>query len=57
VQPGLVLLDVMMPDLDGFEVCQRLKADESVTHIPIIFLTARTETEDLVKGFEYGAVD
>ncbi|MFT5366040.1 MAG: two-component system sensor histidine kinase/response regulator [Candidatus Latescibacterota bacterium] len=57
MQPGLVLLDVMMPDLDGFEVCQRLKADESVTHIPIIFLTARTETEDLVKGFEYGAVD
>ncbi|MGA1198379.1 MAG: hybrid sensor histidine kinase/response regulator [Candidatus Latescibacterota bacterium] len=57
VQPDLVLLDVMMPDLNGFEVCQQLKADESVAHIPIIFLTARTETEDLVKGFEMGAVD
>ncbi|MBT3601897.1 MAG: hybrid sensor histidine kinase/response regulator [Candidatus Latescibacteria bacterium] len=57
VQPDLVLLDVMMPDLDGFEVCQRLKADASVAHIPIIFLTARTETADLVKGFAQGAVD
>lgn len=57
VQPDLVLLDVMMPDLNGFEVCQQLKADESVAHIPIVFLTARTETEDLVKGFNMGAVD
>jgi len=57
VQPDLILLDVMMPDLNGFEVCQQLKADESVAHIPVIFLTARTETEDLVKGFEMGAVD
>lgn len=57
VQPDLILLDVMMPDLDGFEVCKRLKADESVAHIPVVFLTARTETEDLVKGFEQGAVD
>ena len=52
VKPDLILLDVMMPDLDGFEVCQRLKADPSVSNIPIIFLTARTETEDLIKGFE-----
>lgn len=57
VKPDLVLLDVMMPDLNGFEVCQRLKADDSVAHIPIVFLTARAETEDLVKGFEEGAVD
>jgi len=57
VHPDLILLDVMMPDLDGFEVCQQLKVDESVAHIPIIFLTARTDTEDLVKGFDMGAVD
>ena len=57
VHPDLILLDVMMPDLDGFEVCKRLKADEAVAHIPVVFLTARTETEDLVKGFEEGAVD
>lgn len=55
--PDLILLDVMMPDLDGFEVCKRLKADETVADIPVIFLTARTEMEDLVKGFEEGAVD
>lgn len=57
VHPDLILLDVMMPDIDGFEVCKQLKADESVTHIPVIFLTARTEMEDLVRGFEIGAVD
>lgn len=57
VKPDLILLDVMMPDLDGFEVCRHLKADPAVSHIPIVFLTARTETEDLIKGFELGAVD
>lgn len=56
-RPHLILLDVMMPEMDGFEVCRRLKADETSRDIPVIFLTARTETEDLVEGFEVGAVD
>ena len=57
VRPDLVLLDVMMPEMDGFETCRRLKASGTTGNIPVIFLTARTETEDIVKGFELGAVD
>lgn len=57
VPPDLILLDVMMPELDGFETCKRLKADESTCDIPVIFLTAKVETEDIVHGFELGAVD
>lgn len=57
IQPDLVLLDVMMPEMDGFEVCQRLKNSLETKDIPIIFLTAKTETVDIVKGFEIGAVD
>jgi two-component system, sensor histidine kinase and response regulator len=55
--PDLILLDVMMPDMDGFEVCQRLKAEPVTREIPVIFLTARVQTDDVLKGFEYGAVD
>src|SRR5262245_14004948 len=57
VRPDLILLDVMMPELDGFETCRRIKNVEAWRDIPIIFLTARTDTLDLVKGFEIGAVD
>jgi adenylate cyclase len=57
VKPDLILLDVMMPGLDGFETCRAIKADLELREIPIIFLTAKTETEDIVKGFEVGAVD
>jgi adenylate cyclase len=57
VRPDLILLDVMMPEMDGFEACRRLKAAEEWRHIPVIFLTAKTETADLVQGFELGAVD
>jgi class 3 adenylate cyclase len=57
VRPDLVLLDVMMPEMDGFETCRLLKASVSTSDIPIIFLTARTDTADIVKGFELGAVD
>ncbi len=57
VQPDIILLDVMMPKMDGFETCRRLKANEKTRDIPVIFMTARTETVDKVKGFELGAVD
>jgi adenylate cyclase len=57
VQPDLILLDVMMPEMDGFETCRQLKAAEQWRQIPIIFLTAKTDTADIVKGFELGAVD
>jgi len=55
--PDLILLDISMPEMDGFTVCNRLKSDELTQDIPIIFLTARTETDDIVKGFNLGAVD
>ena len=57
IRPDLILLDVMMPEMDGFETCQRIKSSEAWRDIPIIFLTAKTDTADLVKGFETGAVD
>ena len=55
--PDLILLDIMMPEMDGYEVCRRLKADPATFEIPIIFLSALTQTEDKVKGLELGAVD
>ncbi len=55
--PDLILLDVMMPELNGFETCKRLKNNERFCDIPVIFLTARIESEDIVEGFEHGAVD
>jgi serine phosphatase RsbU (regulator of sigma subunit) len=56
-KPDLILLDVMMPEMDGYEVCRRLKADPETRDIPVIFLTAQTEAEDETRGFEVGAVD
>ncbi len=55
--PDLVLLDVMMPGMDGFEVCRRLKADARTAGIPVIFVTAMNEVQDQVQGFEAGGVD
>jgi DNA-binding response OmpR family regulator len=55
--PDLVLLDIMMPEIDGYEVCRRLKAGETTRDIPIIFLTAMSQAEDEQKGLEIGAVD
>jgi phosphoserine phosphatase RsbU/P len=56
-KPDLILLDVMMPGMDGYEVCRRLKANPATQNIPVIFLTGQTGTEDETKGFEVGAVD
>jgi putative two-component system response regulator len=55
--PDLILLDVMMPGLDGYEVCRRLKADAALAHIPVLFLTARSTIEDEELGLALGAVD
>lgn len=56
-KPDLILLDVMMPELNGFEVCQRLKSDPATAHIPVVMITALTEVTDRVKGLEAGADD
>jgi sigma-B regulation protein RsbU (phosphoserine phosphatase) len=56
-KPDLILLDVMMPVMDGYEVCRRLKANPDTRDIPVIFLTGQTGTEDETRGFEVGAVD
>ncbi|MEM6752539.1 MAG: response regulator [Cyanobacteria bacterium P01_C01_bin.38] len=55
--PDLILLDIMMPGMDGFETCMRLKAHEKTKDIPVIFMTALTDTADKIKGFKVGAVD
>jgi class 3 adenylate cyclase len=55
--PDMVLLDIMMPEMDGYEVCRRLKENEATRHVPVIFLTAKNEVEDEERGFSVGAVD
>ena len=57
LSPDLILLDVSMPGMDGFETCKRLKDSENTQDIPVIFLTARVETDDVITGFEAGGVD
>ena len=57
VRPDLILLDLMMPKMNGFEVCNKLKDNEELAGVPVIFLTAKTDIEDVVAGFEAGAVD
>ena len=57
LKPDAILLDVMMPDMDGYTVCQRLKENADTQNIPVIFLTAKSESEDMIKGFQCGGVD
>lgn len=57
IKPALIVLDLMLPGIDGVQVCRRLKAGEHTSHIPVIMLTARTEDEDIVAGLETGADD
>lgn len=56
-KPDLILLDVMMPGIDGFETCRRIKANPGTCEIPVIFMTALDSVEDKVRGFEAGGVD
>lgn len=56
-KPDLILLDIMMPEMDGFEVCQKLKADPNYNNIPIIFISALNETKDIVKALSFGGAD
>lgn len=55
--PDLILLDIAMPEMDGYEVCTELKSDNRFKDVPVMFLTARVQEEDIIKGFEAGAVD
>lgn len=57
IRPDLILLDIIMPGMDGFEVCERLKADPDLSDIPVIFMTALGATEDEVRGLTLGAID
>ena len=56
-QPDLILLDVMMPKMDGFEACKRLKADPALAHIPVVMITALDQASDRIRGLEAGADD
>jgi len=56
-KPDLILLDIIMPDMDGFEVCRRLKSNEETRDIPILFLSCRNDVDNIVKGFRLGGVD
>lgn len=55
--PDLILLDIMMPEMDGYEVCRRLKENQTTARIPVIFITAKTSVEEETKGLEIGAID
>ncbi|MBP0599415.1 response regulator transcription factor [Herbaspirillum sp. LeCh32-8] len=57
ITPDLILLDAMMPGIDGFETCRRIKLIKSVSHVPVVFMTGLSETEHVVRGFEVGGID
>ncbi|MGH2807674.1 MAG: response regulator transcription factor [Actinomycetota bacterium] len=56
-KPDLIILDIMMPRLDGYQTCERLKADESLKDIPVVFLSAKAQQSDIEKGKTYGVAD
>ncbi len=56
-RPELILLDILLPDIGGYEVCSRLKRDAATRGIPVIFLTVKSDVDDEVRGFDLGAVD
>ena len=56
-KPDVILLDIMMPDLNGYEVCKKIKSEEELKEIPILFISALNDIEDKTKGFEVGGVD
>ncbi|MBU2950384.1 response regulator [Tamlana agarivorans] len=55
LKPDLIISDVMMPNMDGFEFCEKIKSDPELCHIPVLLLTALGDDENLIKGFEFGA--
>jgi DNA-binding response OmpR family regulator/DNA-binding CsgD family transcriptional regulator len=57
ITPDIILLDAVMPSIDGFETCRRIKRDTSLAHVPVIFMTGLSDTQDIVKGLEAGGVD
>ncbi len=57
ITPDVILMDAVMPGIDGFETCRQLKRNQALSHVPIIFMTGLSETEDIVKGLEAGGVD
>ena len=57
LKPDMILLDIMMPEMDGYEVCERIKAQEELKEIPIIFVSAKTELVDKIKAFHLGGAD
>src|SRR5246127_5703582 len=57
VLPDVILMDALMPGMDGFETCRRLKHNSTLAHVPVIFMTGLTETQDIVNGLEAGGVD
>ena len=57
ITPDVILMDAIMPGMDGFETCRRLKANAALSHVPIIFMTGLSETEHIVEGLEAGGVD
>ena len=57
IRPDLILMDAMMPGMDGFEACQKIKSDTVISHIPVVFMTGLSASEDMVKGFDSGGID
>jgi DNA-binding response OmpR family regulator/DNA-binding CsgD family transcriptional regulator len=57
ITPDIILMDAVMPSIDGFETCRRIKRDKTLAHVPVIFMTGLSDTQDIVKGLEAGGVD